>query len=175
MGKDQIEQASGIGSLDLDLSQGADVDDAGTFAHRPVFLLDTLILIGRTVACVKARPLPLPHVHPDSAEAVMLKVHRRAAHRVVSHPGEHPESHRRRGRPGDGGTHLGDGLTRDPGTEMDGSRLAHSALTSALAQLGDALDQFDVGHTAFDRLRYVVAGNIHTETCNCILRLRRRR
>jgi hypothetical protein len=40
MGKNQIEQAAGITPFDFDLSQGADVDDAGTFAHGAVFLFD---------------------------------------------------------------------------------------------------------------------------------------
>ena len=113
MGKDQIEQAAGIAPFDLDLSQGADVDDAGTFAHRAVLLFDALVLIAGTSRVIVARPLPLAHVHPDCAQPVMLIVHRRAAHGMMSHAGEHAESHGRSGRPGDRGTHLRDGLPAD--------------------------------------------------------------
>ena len=38
------EQSARITSLDLDLSQGADIDDAGTFANRAVLLFNAVVL-----------------------------------------------------------------------------------------------------------------------------------
>ena len=43
-----------------------------------------------------------------------------------------------------------------------------------LPSLVNALDQFDVAHAGCDRLRDIVAGNIHAKTGDCIRRLRRR-
>ena len=102
-------------------------------------------------------------------------MHRSSPHRMMSHAGEHAESHGRRGRPGDSCAYLGDGLPGDLGTEMNRGCLTHAALASALSQLGEPLDQFDVPHAGLDRLRYIMPRNIHAETGNCIRRLRRRR
>ncbi len=44
-----------------------------------------------------------------------------------------------------------------------------------LPSLVNALDQFDVAHAGFNRLRYIVTRNIHAETRNGIGGLRRRR
>jgi hypothetical protein len=101
----------------------------------------------------------------------MLIVHRCAAHGMMPHAGEHAERYGRSGRPSDGGPHLRDGLPAYLRTEMDGGHLAHAALAGALAQLGKALDQLDVPHAGIDRLRHVVAGDIHAETGNGIRRI----
>ncbi len=175
VGKDQVEQAAGIASLDLDLAQRADVNQAGTLPYRAVLLLDAGLLRLIAGRVVIARPLPIAHVHPDSAQAVVLIVHGRAPHRMMSHAGENAQRHWRSGRPGDRRPHLRDGLPADLGAEMDRSRLAHAALAGALSQLGEPLDQLNVAHAGLDSLLYIMARDIHAQARDRIRRLRRRR
>src|SRR5580698_8665073 len=99
MSKDKVEQPPGFAALHFDLAQGTDVDDASPLTHRTIFTFDALVLISSAGRVVVARSLPIPHVHPHSAQRVVLIVHRRAAYRMMSHAGEHAERHGRSRRP----------------------------------------------------------------------------
>ena len=73
---DLVEQLAGVPSANLDLAQRADIDDTHPLPHGAVLALDDPPLAPIRFRGVITGALPLPHVHPNRAESLMLMVQR---------------------------------------------------------------------------------------------------
>ncbi|MCI0346362.1 MAG: hypothetical protein L0221_13115 [Chloroflexi bacterium] len=73
-----IEELAGVAAANVELAEGADVDQANALADRPALAVDVAVV---------ERPLPVAHVHPDRASIGVAIVEGRAPYRAQVRPG----------------------------------------------------------------------------------------
>ncbi len=111
VGVEPVEELAGVGTRDVELAEGAHVDQAGCLVDGPAF--------GRDIAVVEG-PLPVAHVDPRRPERIVSSVNRRPPDARQVRPGERGERDRLERRAGRGQARLGGRRTGDLGVHPGG-------------------------------------------------------